>query len=146
MQLQELLYLGMIRPSVSPSRASMIFVKKKDGSLRLCIDYRQLNRVTIRNKYPLPCIDDLFYQMKGASVFSEIDLRFGYHQLRVKEEDIPKTNFQTHFGHYEFVVVPFGLSNAPRVFMILMNKVFHKYLDNFVQVFLDDILIYCKTP
>jgi hypothetical protein len=120
-KLQELLDQGMIRPNVSPWGAPMIFVKKKDGSLRLCIDYKQLNRVTIRNQYPLPRIDDLFDQMKGALVFSKIDLRSGYHQLRVKEEDIPKTYFRTRFGHYEFVVVPFGLSNAPGVFMSLMN-------------------------
>jgi len=144
-QLQELLDLGMIRPSISPWGAPVIFVKKKDGSLRLCIDYRQLNQVTIRNQYPLPRIDDLFDQMKGATVFSKIDLRSGYHQLRVKDEDIPKTAFRTRFGHYEFVVVPFGLTNAPGVFMSLMNSVFRKYLDKFVQVFLDDILIYSRT-
>jgi hypothetical protein len=100
--------------------------------------------VTIRNQYPFPHIDDIFYQMKGYVVFSKINLRSGYHQLRVKEEDIPKTFFQTRFGHYEFVVVPFGLTNSPCVFMSLMNGVFRKYLDKFVQVFLDDILIYSK--
>jgi hypothetical protein len=145
MQLKELLDLGLIRPSVSPWGTPVIFVKKKDGSLRLCIDYRDLNRATVKNRYPMPRIDDLFDQMKGASVFSKIDLRSGYHQLRIKEGDIPKTAFQTRFGHYEFVVVPFGLTNAPAVFMSLMNGVFRKYLDHFVQVFLDDILIYSKN-
>jgi hypothetical protein len=124
MQLKELLDLGLIRPSVSPWGAPVIFVKKKDGSLRLCIDYRDLNRATVKNRYPMPQIDDLFDQMKGATVFSKIDLRSVYHQLRIKEDDIPKTSFRTRFGHYEFVVVPFGLTNAPTVFMSLMNGVF----------------------
>jgi hypothetical protein len=117
-------------------------VKKKDGSMRLCIDYRELNRVTIRNKYPLPRIDDLFDQLKGASVFSKIDLRSGYHQLKVRKEDVQKTAMRTRYGHFEFVVMPFGLTNAPSVFMKLMNMVFHKYLDLFVVVFIDDILVY----
>eukprot|EP00253_Pinus_taeda_P024492 PITA_24492 len=143
-QLKELLDVRHIRPSTSPWGAPVIFVKK-DGTLRLCVDYRELNRATIKNQYPMPRIDDLFDQMKGAAVFSKIDLRSGYHQLRISENDISKTAFQTRFGHYEFTVVPFGLTNAPVVFMNLMNSVFRKYLDQFVQVFLDDILIYSKN-
>jgi hypothetical protein len=141
-QLQELLDRGFIRPSVSPWGAPVLFVKKKDGSMRMCIDYRELNRVTIKNKYPLPRIDDLFDQFKGATVFSKIDLLSGYHLLRVREEDIPKTVIRTRYGHYEFLVMPFGLTNAPSVFMDLMNRVFHEYLDSFVVVFIDDILVY----
>jgi hypothetical protein len=145
MQLKELLDLGLIRPSVSPWGAPVIFIRKKDGSWRLCIDYRQLNKATIKNQYPLPRIDDLFDQMKGATVFSKIDLRSGYHQLQIKEDDVPKTTFKMRFGHYEFTVLPFGLTNAPGVFMSLMNGVFHEYLDKFIQVFIDDILIYSRT-
>ncbi|KAL0550383.1 hypothetical protein IC582_014893 [Cucumis melo] len=144
-QLQELLDKGFIRPSVSPWGAPVLFVKKKDGSMRLCIDYRELNKVTVKNRYPLPRIDDLFDQLQGATVFSKVDLQSGYHQLRIKDEDIPKTAFRSRYGHYEFIVMSFGLTNAPAVFMDLMNRVFREFLDTFVIVFIDDILIYSKT-
>ena len=141
-QMEELMSKGFVRPSTSPWRAPVLFVKKKDGSLRLCIDYRELNKVTIRNQYPLPRIDDLFDQLQGARVFSKIDLRSSYHQLKIQSEDVPKTAFKTRYGHYEFLVMPFGLTNAPAVFMDLMNRIFQPYLDQFVIVFIDDILIY----
>ncbi|GKE46850.1 putative reverse transcriptase domain-containing protein, partial [Tanacetum coccineum] len=142
--LQELSDKGFIRPSSSPWGASILFVKKKDGSFRMCIDYRKLNKLTVKNQYPLPRIDDLFDQLKGSRVYSKIDLRSGYHQLRVQEEDIPKTTFRTRYSHYEFQVMPFGLTNAPAVFMNLMNRVCKPYLDKFGIVFIDDILIYSK--
>ncbi|GJV44928.1 putative nucleotidyltransferase, ribonuclease H [Tanacetum coccineum] len=144
-QLQELQDKGFIRPSHSPWGAPVLFVKKKDGSLRMCIDYRELNKLTVKNRYPLPRIDDLFDQLQGSRFFSKIDLRSGYHQLRVHEDDIPKTAFRTRYGHFEFTVMPFGLTNAPAVFMDLMNRVCKPYLDKFVIVFIDDILIYSKT-
>ena len=144
-QLQELLDKGFIHPSVSLWGSPIILVKKKDGTLRLCIDYRMLNKVTIKNRYPLTRIDELFDQMKGATVFSKIDLRSRYHQLRIREEDISKIAFRTRYGHYEFVVLPFGLTNAPAAFMNLMNSVFRDCLDKFVEIFIDDILIYSKN-
>ncbi|GJW68679.1 putative reverse transcriptase domain-containing protein [Tanacetum coccineum] len=144
-QLQELQDKGFIRPSHSPWGALVLFVKKKDGSLRMCIDYRELNKLTVKNRYPLPRIDDLFDQLQGSRFFSKIDLRPGYHQLRVHEDDIPKTAFRTRYIHFEFTVMPFGLTNAPAVFMDLVNRVCKPYLDKFVIVFIDDILIYSKT-
>jgi hypothetical protein len=120
-------------------------VEKKGGTQRMCVDYQSLNEVTIKNKYPLPRIEDLFDQMKGASVFSKIDLRSGYHQLKIQESDIPKTAFRTRYILYEYTVMSFGLINAPAYFMYLMNKVFMEYLDKFVVVFIDDILIFSKT-
>ena len=128
-QLQDLLDKGFICPSTSLWGAPMLFVKKNDGSMRLCVDYRQLNRVTIRNNYPLPRIDDLFDQLQGAFYFSKIDFRSSYHQLRVRKEDIPKTAFQNRYGHYKFLVISFGLTNAPATFMDLMTKVFKPFLD-----------------
>jgi len=144
-QLEELLEKQFIRPSVSPWGALVLLVKKKDGSMRLCVDYRQLNKVTIKNRYPLPRIDDLMDQLVGAEVFSKIDLRSGYHQIRVKAEDISKTAFRTRYGHYEYFVMPFGISNAPGVLMEYMNRIFHPFLDRFVVVFIDDILVYSKS-
>nr|GEV16523.1 putative reverse transcriptase domain-containing protein [Tanacetum cinerariifolium] len=144
-QLQELTDKGFIRPSSSPWGAPVLFVKKKEGSFRMCIDYHELNKLTVKNHYPLPRIDDLFDQLQGLSVYSKIDLRSGYHQLRVCVEDIPKTAFRTRYGHYEFQVMPFGLTNALAVFMDLMNRVCKPYLDKFVIVFIDDILIYSKN-
>nr|GEX69692.1 putative reverse transcriptase domain-containing protein [Tanacetum cinerariifolium] len=141
-QLQELVDLGFIRPSTSPWGALVLFVKKKHGSSRMCINYRELNKLTVKNRYLLPRIDDLFDQLRGSSVYSKIDLRSGYHQLRVRDEDILKTAFRTRYGHYEFQVMPFGLTNAPTVFMDLMNRVCKPYLDKFIIVFIDDILIY----
>ena len=143
-QLQELLDKGLIRPSTSPWGASVLFAKKRGKTLRLCIGYRQLNRVTIKNRYPLPRIDDLFDQLRGARVYFKIDLRTGYHQLRVRETDIPKTAFRTRYGHFEFMVMPFGLTNALAAFMDLMHRMFQPYLDQFVVVFVDDILIYSQ--
>nr|GFB70394.1 putative reverse transcriptase domain-containing protein [Tanacetum cinerariifolium] len=144
-QLQELSDKGFIRPSSSPWGASVLFVKKKDGLFKMCIDYRELNKLMVKNRYPLPRIDDLFDQLQGSSIYLKIDLRSCYHQLRVREQDIPKMAFRTRYGHYEFQVMPFGLTNAPAVFMDLMNRVCKPYLEKFVIVFIDDILIYSKN-
>nr|KYP54983.1 Transposon Ty3-I Gag-Pol polyprotein [Cajanus cajan] len=142
-QLKDLLEKQLMQPSVSLWGAPVLLVKKKDGGSRLCDDYRQLSKLTIKNKYPLPRIDDLMDQLRGASVFSKIDLRSGYHQIKVKEGDIPKTVFRNRYGHYEYVVMP---TNAPAVFMDYMNRIFRPFLDKFVVVFIDDILIYSRTP
>ncbi|GJR72786.1 putative reverse transcriptase domain-containing protein [Tanacetum coccineum] len=144
-QLQELSDKGFIRRSSSPWGAPVLFVEKKDGSFRMCIDYRELKKLTVKNRYPLLRIDNLFDQLQGSRVYSKIDIRSGYHQLRVREEDIPKIAFRTRYGRYEFQVMPFGLTNAPAVFMDLMNRVCKPYLDRFVIVFIDDILIYSKS-
>ncbi|GJT80699.1 putative reverse transcriptase domain-containing protein [Tanacetum coccineum] len=144
-QLQELLEKGFIFPSSSPWGAPVLFMKKKDGSFRMCIDYRELNKLNVKNRYPLPRIDDLFDKLQGLSVYSKIDLRLGYHQLRIKEEDIPITAFRTRYSHFEFQVMPFGLTNVLAVFMYLMNRVCKPYLDKFVIVFIDDILVYSKV-
>ncbi|GKD78574.1 putative reverse transcriptase domain-containing protein [Tanacetum coccineum] len=144
-QLQELVDRCFIRPSTSPWGAPVLFVKKKNGSFRMCVDYRELNKLTVNNRYPLPKIDDLFDQLQGSSVYSKNDLKSGYHQLRVRDEDIPKTAFRTRCGHYEFQVIPFGLTNTPAVFMDLMNRVCKPYLDKFMIVFIDDILVYSRN-
>jgi hypothetical protein len=144
-QLTELQEARYIRPSSSPCGASVLFVQKKDGSQRMFVDYKSLNDVTAKNKYMLPRIEDLFDQMRGARVFSKIDLRSGYHQMKIRPLDIPKTAFSTRYRLYEFTVMSFGLTNASAYFMDLMNKVFMEYLDRFVVVFIDDILIYSKS-
>lgn len=144
-QIEEMQAKGFVRPSSSPWGAPVIFVAKKDGTQRMCVDYRSLNEVTIKNKYPLSRIDDLFDQLKGVEVFSKIDLRSGYHQLKIHQEDIPKTAFSTRYGLYEYTAMSFGLNNAPAYFMNLMNKVFMEYLNKFVIVFIDDILVYSKS-
>ena len=144
-QLQELLDKGFIRLSISPWGAPVLFAKKKDKTFRLFIDYRQLNWVTIKNRYPLPRIDDLFDHLRVARVYSKINLRTGYHQLRVRDTDIPKTAFRTRYGYFEFTVMPFGLTNAPAAFMDLLHRIFQPYLYQFVVVFVDDILIYSQS-
>jgi hypothetical protein len=144
-QIDELSEKGYIRPSTSPWADPVLFVEKKDGTRRMCIDYRALNEVTIKNNYPLPRIEDLFDQLRGANVFSKIDLRLGYHHLRIRPSDISKTTFITKYGLYEFIIMSFGLTNAPAIFMNLMNSVFLDYLDKFVVAFIDDILIYSQS-
>lgn len=145
-QLEELTKSGFIQPSKSPFGAPVLFVKKKDGTMRMCVDYRALNNITIKNKYSLPHVDELFDRLHDAECFSKIDLRSGYHQIRIDPSDVSKTAFRTRYGHYEFLVLPFGLTNAPATFMHLMHQTFRDYLDEFVIAFLDDILIYSKTP
>lgn len=144
-QLADLVSHGFIQPSKSPYGAPVLFVKKKDGSSRMCVDYRALNKVTIKNKYPLPRVDELFDRLRGAKYFSKLDLRSGYHQVKIADEDVHKTAFRTRYGHYEFLVLPFGLTNAPATFMHMMQLIFKDYLDDFVIVFLDDILIFSKN-
>jgi hypothetical protein len=143
--IKELLEKGFIHPISTPWGAPVIFVPKKDGTQRLCVDYHAPNEVTIKNKYPLPRIDDLFDQLRGACVFSKIELRSGYHQLKIWECDIPKAAFVSRYGLYEYTVMSFGLTNASTYFMYLMNKVFMEYLDKFVVVFIDDILVYSRS-
>jgi len=144
-QIEELLGKQFIRPSTSPWGAPMLLAKKKDGSSRLYVDYRQLNNITIKNKYPLSRIDDLMDQLHGSSVFSNIDLRLGYHQSLVKGDDVQKTAFRSWYRHYEYMVTPFSVTNAPAVFMDYMNRIFCQFLDKFIMVFIDDILIYYRT-
>jgi hypothetical protein len=144
-QLQDLLDKGFIHPSASPWGCPALFVKKKDNCLRLCVDYRPLNAVTIKNKYPLPRIDNLFDQLAGARVFSKIDLRSRYHQIKIRLSDIPKIAFSTRYGLYEYLIMSFGLTNAPAYFMYLMNSILMQELKKFIVVFIDDILIYSKN-
>ena len=144
-QLKHLTCKGFIQLSISPWGAPVLFVKKKDGTLKMCIDYRQLNKYTMKNKYPVPIIDDLYDQLQEFSFFSKIDVHSVYHLLRIRYGDIPNTAFRTRYGHYELIVISFGLTNAPTAFMDLMNRVFHEYLDSFIIVFIDDILFNSKT-
>jgi len=144
-QLQEVLDKGLIQTNLSPCGAPVLLVKKKDGSVRISIDNEKLNRVTMKNKYPIPRIDDLFDKLVGVAVFLKIDLGCGYHQLKIKKEDTPKTSFQTRHSHYEFLVLPFRLTNALAFFTDLMNRVSKHFLDKFVVLFIDDVLVYSRT-
>lgn len=136
---------GFVCPSVSPWGALVLFVKKKEGAMRLCIDYRELNKLVVKNKYPLPRIDDLFDQLQGAAIFSKIDLHFSYHQLKIKEDGVAKFTYRTRYSHYEFLVMSFRLSNEPAAFMDFINSAMRPFLDQFVIVFIYDILVYSKS-
>jgi hypothetical protein len=144
-QLTELLARGYIRPSKSPFDAPVLFVSKKGGQLRMCVDYRALNRVTIKNNYPLPRVDDLLDRLTGATHFSRVDLKSGYYQIRVANEDVHKTAMRTRYGSYEFLVMPLGLCNAPATFMSIMNRIFHEEMDECVVVYIDNILIFSRS-
>jgi hypothetical protein len=144
-QLEELLTKGYIKPSKSPYGAPVFFVHKKDGMLRMCVDYEALNKVTVKNRYPLPRIDDLFDRLSGAKMFSRIDLRLGYYQIQIVEGDEEKIACHTRYGSYEFLVMPFGFTNAPATFCTLMNDIFQEWLDDIVVVYIDNILVYSNS-
>ena len=143
--MNELLEKGLLQPNSSPCCSSVLLVQKKDGSRRMCIDYRALNKITVKNKYPIPHIADIFDQLGGAKWFTKLDLRSGYYQVRISEGHEPKTACVTRYGSYEFLVMPFGLTNVPAIFCTLMKKVLTPYLDHFIVVYLDDIVVYSNT-